>query len=174
MPSVKHPFLKSTATRALRRHASRDLDKLFSSAKTTPTQNFKACMATVTSGALSSQIASQQPTAISSVPTGPAPSSAHSSNDHAANTAASPPGTFLPIMPMMGQKIAPQPRVDIIQCRTSSTQSEPVPTAPLIATTNPRSTVRERFIDLSDASSVELEEEEEKDGYTVYGEAETV
>ena len=31
VPSVKHPFLKSTATRDLHRHASSDLDKLFSS-----------------------------------------------------------------------------------------------------------------------------------------------
>ena len=131
-------------------------------------------MATVTSGALSSQIASQQPTAIYSVPTGLAPSSARSSNDCAANTAASPPGTFVPVTPMMGQQTVPQPCVDIIQCRTSSTQSEPAPTAPLIATTNPRSTVRERFIDLDDASSVGSEEEEEKNGYMVYGEAETV
>ena len=46
--------------------------------------------------------------------------------------------------------------------------------APLIATTNPRSTVRERFIDLEYFSLVESEEEEEKDGYTVYGKTETL
>ena len=46
--------------------------------------------------------------------------------------------------------------------------------APFIATSNPCSTVREVYIDLDDASSEDLEEEEEKDGYMVYGKAETM
>ena len=85
VPSVKHPFLKSVATRALHQHNSRELDKLFSSAKTSPTQNHKAYMAMVITGDSSSQIAPQHPGAPSQPSTGSPPSSAHPSDLRGAN-----------------------------------------------------------------------------------------
>ena len=125
-------------------------------------------------GASSSQIAPEEPSTISTASTGPAPSSAHSSNDRAKNVPASPPGTSVPVKPTASSLSGQQPHIDIIECRASSTQSEPAPTAPLLTTIDPGTSSRWRIIDLDAASSEESEEEEEKDGYTAYGKVEAV
>ena len=57
VPSMKNPFFKSTATKALHKHVSRDFNKIFSSASATISPSFKACVATVKAGDSSSQIA---------------------------------------------------------------------------------------------------------------------
>ena len=160
---MKNLFFKSSAMKALRRHISRDFNKVFSSVSSKILPSFKACVATVKAGASSSQISPEEPSAVSTASTGPAPSSAHSSNPRAANAPASPPGTSVPVTPYTSSLSGQHPRVDVIERRASSTQSEPAPTAPLPTTTDLGTSSRRRIIDLDAASSEELEEEEEKD-----------
>ena len=114
------------------------------------------------------------PPASSADTTGQGPSCVRTSNDHAANALASPPGTSVPVTPTASQQLGQQSRVDVTQCRTSSIQSEPAPTVTFFTTTDPGTSSWKKVIDLDAASSEESEEEEEKDGYTAYGEVETV
>ena len=116
-------------------------------------------MAMVSTGYSISQNAPQHIGAPSLPSTGSPPSSAHPLDIHAANASASPPAEGDLISPMVSQLFSTQPTNDERRCRTSSTQSEPAPMAPFIATSNPRSTVWEVYIDLDDASSKDLEEE---------------
>ena len=158
MPSLKNPFFKSSATRALCRHVSSDFNKVFSSLSYKITPSFKACLATVNEGASSSQIAPEDPPVTSAATTGQDPSCARTSNDRAVNVPASPPGTSVPVMPTVIQQVVQQSRVDVTQCRTSSIQSEPAPTVPFFTTTDPGTSSRKKVIDLDTASMEESEE----------------